>query len=509
MTTPGTLTAEEIEAVQAAGPVVISLIERLLGVIVEQQALLSEQQAQIATLTTRVAELEARLAKDSHNSSKPPSSDGLAKPPKTQSLRAKSGRKPGGQPGHAGHTLERTETPNRIETHAPDRCAGCGTSLEAVEGTLQERRQVFDLPPLALEVTEHRTEAKQCPRCGVLTVGTFPEGVDQPVQYGAGVKALAVYLRTHHFLPYDRSSELMADLFGSAPSPGTIQTALEECARRLEPVETVIRKALEKAELAHFDETGVRIEGKLWWLHSASTGSLTHYAVHAKRGQAATRAIGILPAFAGRAIHDGWSAYFVYPCLHGLCNAHHLRELTFLVERYAQGWAGRMKALLIEIHDRVEIVRAQGGDQLSGFSLLEFEARYAALLEAGRLETAGLSEPPEPEGRTKRGPKKQHPAKNLLDRLRRYRAETLAFMYDFAVPFDNNLAERDLRMMKVQQKVSGCFRTQAGAEGFCRIRGYVSTIRKQGQTVLTHLRQVFLGHPFVPSLHAPAALGAV
>jgi transposase len=497
MTPPVTMTPEEIEAVHTAGPVVVALVERLLGII-------ADQQVQIAALSERVADLEARLAKDSHNSGKPPASDGLQKPKKTASLRGKSGKSPGGQPGHPGETLRLSETPDRVEVHSPDHCAGCGAALAATPGVLRERRQVFDLPPLRLEVTEHRAEGKRCPACGEWSGGDFPEGIDHPVQYGEGVKALGVYLQAHHLLPFDRTSALLADLFGASPSVGTLHAALHTASARLEATEEQIQTALREAEQAHFDETGVRIEGKLHWLHSASTETLTHYAVHEKRGQAATRAIGILPAFTGRAVHDGWPSYFTYDCEHALCNAHHLRELTFLREQHGQAWAGQMKALLQEAYARVERAKAEGAERLSGFTLLEIEARYAGILEAGRIETAGLlsPSPDAPEAPKKRGPKKQHPAKNLLDRLRRYRKETLRFAHDFTVPFDNNLAERDLRMMKVQQKVSGCFRTRAGAEGFCRIRGYLSTVRKQGQEVLANLRQVFLGHPFVPSLHA-------
>jgi transposase len=499
MAPPVTIPPEEIRAVYAAGPdAVVALVERLLGII-------ADQQVQITTLSERVAALEAQLAKDSHNSGKPPSSDGLAKSKKPASLRGKSGKPPGGQPGHPGETLRMTETPDRVEVHAPAGCAACGTSLGEIAGIPTERRQVFDLPPLRLEVTEHRTEGKRCPACGEWSVGAFPEGVSQPVQYGAGVKALGVYLQVHHLLPYDRTSALMGDLFGASPSPGTLHTALHAGAATLEATEDQVKAALQRAEQVHFDETGVRIEGTLYWLHSASTETLTHYAVEAKRGQDATRAIGILPAFTGRAVHDGWASYFAYSCEHALCNAHHLRELTFVAEQHGQAWAAAMKGLLQDAYRRVEQAKARGVDRLPGFSVFEIEARYAALLAAGRIETAQLREPSPPttDAPKKRGRKKQHPAKNLLDRLSRYRTETLRFLHDFRVPFDNNLAERDLRMIKVQQKVSGCFRTQAGAEAFCRLRGYLSTLRKQGQEMLANLRQVFLGHPFVPTLHTP------
>jgi len=493
MIPPVTMTSDEIRAVYSAGSdAVVALVERLLG-------LLTDQQVQIGALSARVAVLEARLAQDSHNSGQPPSSDGLRKPPKPQSLREHSGRPPGGQPGHPGETLRMTEVPDRVEVRSPSACTACGISLREIEGILAGRRQVFDLPSLRLEVIEHRIEEKRCPACGERSVGAFPCGVDQPVQYGPGVKALGVYLQVYHLLPFERTSELLADLFGTSPSPGTLHAALHAGAAALEVTEEQIAEALRHAEQAHFDETGVRVDGKLQWLHTVSTETLTHYAVHPKRGRDAMQAIGILPAFTGRAIHDGLASYFSFNYEHVLCNAHHLRELTFVAEQHGQAWAAAMKALLKEAYRRVEREKTQGADRLSGYAVLEIEARYAALLAAGRREVEGLASP----RRGRRGPRKQHPAMNLLERLRRYRAETLRFVRDFRVPFDNNRAERDLRMVKVQQKVSGSFRTTAGAEAFCRLRGYVSTIRKQEVRVLENLRDVFQGHPFVPSLHTP------
>jgi transposase len=481
-----TLTREEILAVYAAGPeAVVAVVESLLAHI-------ARQEEQIGALTARVTALEARLAKDSHNSSKPPASDGLTK--RTKSLRAPTGKKPGGQPGHPGATLRLADRPDALIVHAPPTCRGCGASLAGVPACRQERRQFHELPPLRLVVTEHQALAKVCPHCRTLTAAAFPAVLSQPVQYGPGVKALAVYLQEYQLLPFARTHELLADLFGCSLSEGTLSTALATAAARLAPVQAAIQAALVGAAVAHFDETGVRIGAQTQWLHHAGTQRLTCYAVHPQRGKAATEAIGILPAFTGTAVHDGWSAYASYPCEHALCNAHHLRELTFVAEQTQQPWASDLIALLLEIKQAVEVAQSAGESGLSAVGRAAFEGRYAALVEAG----LAANPPPPPTG--KRGRPKQSAAKNLLDRLDRQRDSVLAFMTNFAVPFDNNLAERDLRMVKVRQKISGCFRTPAGATAFCCLRGYISTLRKQGQHVLTALQTVFAGQPLMPEL---------
>lgn len=479
---------EEIQAVYALGPdAVIALVEQLC-------ALIQEQQSQLAALTVRVKELEDRLATNSHNSSKPPSSDAFTK--QTKSLRQPSGKQSGGQPGHPGHTLRQVETPNHIIVHPVAQCLSCGTELGAVPAAGYEARQVFDLPPLQLEVTEHRAESKSCPGCGAAHRAPFPPAISQAVQSGAGIKGLAVYLMNYQWLPLRRTRELLADLFGPAVSEATLAQAAAFCAQELSDSETLIKQGVQAAAVAHFDETGLYVESQRQWLHVASTESLTHYARHPQRGAQAMDEIGILPAFAGRAIHDGLGSYRHYACDHGLCNAHHLRELTFIEERFAQEWAGKMKALLVEIKDQVGAAKASGRTRLEAATRAEFEQRYGEILGEGLALEATL--PPPPAG--KRGRKSQSKAKNLLDRLSLYRGETLAFLYDFRVPFDNNLAERDLRMMKVQQKISGCFRTADGATTFCRIRSYISTMRKQGHNVFTVLKSVFAGHPIAPAL---------
>jgi transposase len=453
----------------------------------------------IDALNARVQQLEDRLAKNSRNSSKPPASDDPPTKPKPKSLRQRSGKKPGGQKGHPGRTLAVVESPEHVVSHGPEECEGCGRSLVDIEASGYERRQVVDVPPVvALEVTEHRAQRKRCTGCGGTTTAPFPaEAMSaKSVVYGPRIKALSVYLMEYQLLPYERTSELLREFFGSrAPGAGTLHSVLKGCFEGLKETEEAIEEGLRGADVSHFDETGLRVEGKGMWVHVASTDKLTHYAVHEKRGVEATEEIGILPSFAGVAVHDGLSAYRNYErCAHALCNAHHLRELRFMDEEHQQEWAGRMKELLVEIEEAIREEAALGGACLAPERVEDFEVRYQRLLEAG------LKANPPPIRTGKRGRPKQSKGKNLVDRLTKHRGEVLRFMHDFRVPFDNNQAERDLRMVKVRQKVSGCFRTRRGAQMFCRIRGYISTARKQGENVLAALENVFIGDPVISSL---------
>ena len=448
------------------------------------------------TLTARVKQLEDRLGKDSHNSSKPPSSDGLAKKPNPKSLRGKSGRRSGGQPGHPGCTLEFAERPDHTVVHNPEQCQHCGASLEEAPITRTERRQVFDLPPLKLEVTEHQAHTRCCPDCGHDNRGEFPQHVAHRVQYGPRIKGSATYLMHYQLLPFERVSEMMQDLFGASLCEGTLQNTTQQAFTALSDVELSIYKAICNSHLAHFDETGMRIARKLNWLHVASTPTLTYYASDPKRGRVALEAIGILAQFHGRAMHDGLPAYREFGCRHALCNAHHLRELTAIEEQHQQLWAKQMRELLCETKRAVDMAKDCGNSRLHPLEEADFQARYQAILAIGYA----ANPPPDPTG--KQGRPKQGVVRSLLLRLDQHRNEVLAFMYDFSVPFDNNQAERDLRMMKVKQKVSGCFRAESGAKSFCRIRGYISTLRKQGQQVLNALQQVFMGTPIMPTVTA-------
>jgi transposase len=476
------MTRDEIQAVYDAGPeAVIALVAGLLQRIDE--------------LTARVTELERQGKRNSRNSSQPPSQDGFQKPPK--SLRPKSERPVGGQPGHRGATLRLREQPDQVETHPVTHCAGCGQDLQSQPATHYERRQVFELPVLAFTVTEHRSEYKTCDHCQTRTQAPFPAAVTNVVQYGPRAQAVAVYLRDYQLLPQARTSELFADLFGHRLSPGTLGTTQQTCAAALTEVEARIKAGVQAAPVAHFDETGLYVAGKRQWLHVASTPHLTHYATHPKRGAAATTEIGLLPAFHGIAVHDAWAPYWQADCLHAWCNAHHLRELQALVEQGGQAWAQAMQDLLRELKRTVEAAQVAGAEGLDAATHEAFFARYQALLTAGLAHNPAAAAIP-----GQRGRRKQSKARNLLLRLQQHPAEVLRFLTDFRVPFDNNLAERDLRMMKVQQKISGCFRAVTGAQAFCRIRSYISTVRKHGINVLSALEQVFTGTPFLPDLRA-------
>ena len=488
------LTREEALAIYHAGP------ETVVRVLLEMDARIHALEQQVSVLAVRldaseqrVKHLESQLSKNSRNSSKPPSTDGFQKPA-PKSLREKSKRPSGGQPGHAGQTLAMAEKPDHVERHPVERCACCGLSLahRLPEGV--EKRQVHDLPPLRLLVTEHQAETKRC-SCGHLNKAAFPEGVNAPVQYGSGVKAAAVYLKNYQFLPYERTCELLGDFFGCPMSEGTLANFISECHDLLEAPVQQIKAQISQASVAQFDESGSRVEKKLWWLHAASTITVTYYDIHPKRGTEAIDAIGILPAFGGRAIHDFWKPYFSYGCTHGLCNAHHLRELIFVHEQHQQDWAKAMIDCLLDIKAAVALAKLTM-DHLTEAQIQGFEARYKSILNEGYAVNP-LPILPAP-AEKKRGRRKKTKPRNLLERLDEHRHEALAFMYDFGIPFDNNLAEQDIRMMKVQQKISGTFRSEAGAHAFCRIRSYISTARKNALGAMDAIARIFAGNPFVP-----------
>jgi transposase len=448
---------------------------------------------QVALLSERISVLEAERAKDSHNSHLPSSSDRFHRQPK--SLRKKSGKKPGGQSGHAGNTLKLSPTPDQVIVHLVECCQHCQHDLREVASLAVERRQVIDLPPKRVLVIEHQAQQKCCPACQQISLAAFPEDVRAPVQYGAALGAVGVYLVQQQLVPYERACEVMEDLLGSTMSVGTLQALVQRCAEQLAPLEQQIKAALSRAEVLHQDETGLYVAGQRHWMHVSATEQLTHYAVHAKRGKEALDAIGILADFHGVSVHDGWRSYWQFLCQHALCNVHHLRDLTFLYEEQLQAWAGKMKELLLDIKAAVEQARAESRSSLHPLEVADWKARYSALLAEGYQ-----ANPPDPPPETaRRGRRKQSAARNLLDRLSQHQDAVLLFLDNFAVPFDNSLAERDIRMVKVQQKVSGCFRSPAGAVAFCRIRGYLSTLRKQGLAVLTALEQALVGHPVSPA----------
>lgn len=451
--------------------------------IKELYPLIGKLEVRIKELEARIKELEGQQAKDSHNSSNPPSSDGAKKVPSAnqKSQREKSKQKVGGQQGHSPHNIERSATPDKIEQHHPDTCPHCQHDLSQAHIVGWQSRQVIDLPEIKPEVTEHQVAQVQCPHCQQVTAGAFPEGVTGEVQYGSRIKALSVYLRNYQLIPYARLSELLEDVFGFSPSVGSLVKFDERCQRQLKPFEDRVKAELIKSPVVCFDESGLRVEGSGHWIHTASTSNLTYYFVHKKRGCEAMDAAEILPNYTGIAIHDGYVSYPTYKgCEHSLCNAHHLRELTLMYEHYGQQWALMMIIFLKDLWQRVKRVRELGHERfLAGIKQLISEF-YDAILEAALAELAQLPNPP----LNTKGKPKQHPAKNLYNRLVNKKDEVLRFAYNFRVPFDNNQAERDIRMIKCRQKVSGTSRTLSGAQVFCRIRSYISTLKKNGLNVL-------------------------
>jgi transposase len=458
------------------------------------RALFERQTGLIRALEAKIQALEDQIAKHSQNSSKPPSSDGLKKPTPKR-LRQSSGKPSGGQRGHIGHRLEPVDKPRYIEVHLVTHCGHCQADLAGVEANRVEKRQVFDLPEIKLELTEHQAEVKTCPVCGQVNHGEFPGDVTQPTQYGPRIRAQMVYMNVYHFIPLSRTAEIISELYEQDISDGTVFAAAVELAEQVEGVTEEIKDHLVETEApVHFDETGARVNGKLEWLHSASTERATYYAIHPKRGCEAMDTINILPQRTGWTIHDAWQPYLNYvDAKHGLCNAHLVRELVFLIERYSQKWATNFLSLLLNMKEKVDTAKSEGQISLSALQLAAFEQVYDHIVERGER-----ANPPPVRRSNQRGRLKQSPARNLLDRLINYKAEVMAFVYDFAVPFDNNLAERDIRMVKVQQKVSGCFRSTEGAKVFCQVRSYISTARKNGQRVLEALCQAFIGTPYMP-----------
>ena len=457
--------------------------------------LVAAQAARIAELEALVAELRCRLDQNSRNSSRPPSSDGYAKPSadKNWSLRRRSGRKPGGQLGHDGHHLERREDPDRAVLHRLEVCDCCGRDLTEAPIVESQSRQVFDLPELpGLECVAHWIQKRRCD-CGHLASSSFPEEATAPTCYGPRLRALGIYLVSYQHLPYERAAEILTDWAHAQISVATLQAFVAQGAAGLESFLDEIRSQLAGAEVAHFDETGGRIDGRLSWIHSASTDTLTLLTAHRKRGVEAMDDAGVLPSFSGVAVHDGWAPYRNYEgALHALCGAHHLRELAG-AEEQGQGWALGMSCLLLDTKDAVAHAMTAGRQRLAAKTLARLHASYRELIALGYEENPGLA------GQDQGRRPKRTKAQNLLLRLDEREIEVLRFATDFRVPFDNNLSERDLRMIKLQQKISGCWRTTHGAERFLAIRSYLSTARKQGQRPIDVLAQLAAGEPWLPT----------
>lgn len=427
-------------------------------------------------LKARIAELERRLNQNSSNSSKPPSLDGFNKP-KPKSLREKSGKPSGGQRGHAGKSLAQVLKPDEVHVHRVLECFECHASLDKIGLHGVEKRQIFEIPEPKMQVVEHQCEKKICPACGKLNSSSFPVGAEQPVQYGARAKALMAYLQNYQLLPYERLAEFFQDVFGASISQGTVFNATKTAYKNLASFEEQTKEQLLASPVLHSDETGLRVGKSLFWLHTVSNDQLTFYQVHEKRGLEAMEAAGILPMFNGTLVHDCWSSYFNFNFSHALCNAHLLRELNSIIETTNQQWASQMRDFLRKVNKANN--ESEAG--LSGSEALAYINEYQQIIALGYRETGG----PPPLDKTL--------ARNLWERFLLRESQVLCFMRDQNVPFDNNQAERDIRMVKVKQKVSGCFRSPEGANYFARIRAYISTVKKQGENIMEALINSFLG----------------
>lgn len=463
----------------------------------ERDRRIAQLEAQVGALTRRNAELEARIAdlevrlgKNPRNSSMPPSAEGFSKPPSpSRAERRAAKRKPGKQPGTEGKHLAQVAEPDEVQAHVPVACESCGADLAGAEVVSTERRQVFDLPEIRLRVTEHVVERRRC-ACGCETKAVFPPAVTAPACYGPGVRALAAYLAVHQHLPFDRMAQLFGDVLGQEVSVGALAQMVAEAADATGPFLDHVQMLLREADAVHFDETGGRVSGRLHWVHSASTALLTLLDCHRRRGTPAMDDLGVIGEMGGIAIHDGWRPYRRYDVLHALCNAHHLRELAAIGVVWDQGWANDLAALLVDAKTAVEAAQRAGRDHLDPATLHSIRVRY------GKLIAKGIAANPEPHSGKRHGYNKK--AHNLLLRLDHQRADVLRFCSDFRAPFDNNQAERDIRMVKLQQKISGSWRTLDGARDFCAIRSYVSTLRKNQRDILGGLRLLFDGHPWLP-----------
>ena len=446
-------------------------------------ALIAALRAENESLKARIAELERQLGLNSSNSGKPPSSDGLKKPARVTSLRERSAKKPGGQKGHKGETLRQVADPDDVVDHYPSACSGCGAGLDPDTSVGHSARQVFDLPePEPLVVTEHRAHDCRCPACGAKTRAAFPDGVNAPVQYGTRIGAFVLYLLHYQLLPEKRLVELLADLLGVKLVTATIARISQDCARRFQGFADVVRVHVAAAPVKHMDETGFRIGGRTQWLHIASTALLTFYRVCAKRGS-------LLMNVAGIVVHDHWKPYYTMPgVLHALCNAHHLRELKALVEIEKEDWARKIQRVLRRACHAANLARDRGVPLKPSLIAL-IERCYDAIIAEGLAfheAQAPLAQPVKGGGK-RRGRVPRRTGHNLLLRLATRKQDTLRFLHDPKVPFTNNQAERDGRMMKLRQKISGGFRSVEGAMDFALIRSLFSTAKKQGWNVIDAL----------------------
>ncbi len=439
---------------------------------------------EVEVLRAENIELISRLNKNSQNSSKPPSSDGYKK--NNINSRQKSNRKSGGQKGHKGSTLRLSKNPDEIIEHYPLKCTHCSKFKECKETFSYCRNQVHDIVRPVFKITEHRTFSGKCCEDNAFVKGCSPLKTSTPVSYGENIRTLVILLKEYQLIPYSRTCEFLEDVWGINISEGTILNIEEQYANNLDAYNDDLLEIARNADVLHSDETGIRVIKQLFWLHTYSTDFFTFYSCHKKRGKEAMDAIGVLAYFVGILCHDFWGPYFKNNCKHSMCNAHILRELKAMLELYGEQWADELISILIEMKKRVDL---SADNKLSKHLYTIYKNKWLSLIEKA------INEHPPPENSGKRGRPKKGKILCLLERLRDYADDILRFSKESCVPFDNNQAERDLRMIKTKQKISGCFRSEKGAESFCKIRSYISTVRKQGKNVFEAIQLAVSGIP--------------
>jgi len=454
------------------------------AIVAVQQEAISQRDETIQGLKQRIKELEAQLNQTSRNSSQPPSSDGPKKPPGGR--KGKKRKKPGGQPGHKGTTLKMISSDEaEIKDHRPKACSGCGADISGQPSLGFDRRQVFDIPPIEIQVTEHRAHRACCSCCGEYTQGPFPAEATNNAVYGPNLRTFASYCMSYQLLPFGRTAELLSDFLGQPISEGTLDNMLSEACGELDGFAEQVAARFQQEEVAGFDETGMRAEGQAY-AHVASSSAHTFFFL-GKRDYATMDEMGILPAFKGTAVHDRYANYFGYDCQHSLCNAHLLRNLQAVIDQHNDYWARQLQGLLRSMNKAVKRAKAQGKDAFSASHCAQYRQRYMAWVQQGLKQHPAVEKP------GTKGQPGQSKTHNLLIALRDYADEVLRFLYDFRVPFDNNRAERDIRMLKVKMKISGFFHRINTGNRFLRIRAYLSTAIKQGYSAFEALKLLFNG----------------
>lgn len=462
----------------------------------ELRELVKQQAEKIASLEAMVAELLARLNQNSQNSSIPPSKDINRKKSHKRNSRSRqpSKKKQGGQKGHKGSTLQFSDEPDKVIEHKPTVCEKCQSQLESGKTVEVSKRQVFDIPPVKMVVTEHQQHTISCPCCGKENKGIYPKNVKAPVQYGENIQQFVLYQRIENFIPFGRLAQMIRDIYGCTMSVGTIINLSKKIAKMVEPIVGSIKESIINSDQVHADESGYYMEGNRQWIHVACTDQYTHYTPHSSRGRVALEHAGILPKFKGLLIHDSYAMYWNYGNRHALCNAHLLRELQGISENdETQSWAIQMMRFLQWIWHHVKKYREQGNVRFTEKIKQSFSVIYDQIVRTGEHQN-----PLSPKEKGKRGRQKKTKSRNLLERFQGKKEAIIGFIMDWNIPFDNNLAERDVRMMKLQQKISGCFRSEYGAESFCLLRSYTSTMKKQNQNCWQAIGSLIIGEPILP-----------